>query len=80
VFWWTSDVSFIVAFVLWIMYQPGGGDAALALVFGGPILLGIMLVATVISVVCFRSLHNKKPVDLVWRAEGHGEDTKGLDH
>jgi hypothetical protein len=46
----------IVAGVLWVFYSPGGGDALLLLLILAPFLLGIMLVATVISVVCFKSL------------------------
>jgi uncharacterized RDD family membrane protein YckC len=50
----------IVAFLLWSMYQPGGGDMAWALVFGGPILLGIMLVATLLAAACFTSLRHAR--------------------
>ncbi len=69
----------IVAYVLWLMHQPGDGDAFLLLVFGGPILLVLMLVAFVVAIACFRSLHNKDPFNLVWRAGRHGKDTKGVD-
>jgi hypothetical protein len=46
----------IVANAIWTMYQPNGGDALFLLLLLSPFLLGIMLVATVISVVCFKSL------------------------
>jgi hypothetical protein len=45
-----------VASLIWTMYQPNGGDAFFLLLFLSRFLLGIMLVATVISVVCFKSL------------------------
>lgn len=49
----------IVLSLVWAMYQPGEGDAFVGLIFLGPFLLGIMLVASVIAVLCFRSLRRK---------------------
>jgi hypothetical protein len=46
----------IVAWLVWTMHQPNGGDAFVAILFVGPILLGIMLVVTAVSVLCFGSL------------------------
>jgi uncharacterized RDD family membrane protein YckC len=64
----------IVALLLWTMYQPGGEAAAWALVFGGPILLGIMLVATIVSIGCFMSLHRARSA----RGESPGFDERHI--
>lgn len=50
----------ITAYIVWAMYQPNGGDAILLLVFGGPILLGIMLVSTLVATACFMSLRRAR--------------------
>lgn len=48
----------IVAWLIWTIHQPNGGDAFFAILFVGPFLLGIMLVATLLAIACFTSLRH----------------------
>ena len=51
---------FFVGTLLVTFFQPNGGDALFLLMFASPFLGGIMLVATTIAVLCFRSVRKKE--------------------